>query len=72
MEKDYYGFGRTLCLHLQINPEDGGCGLHGVTPRRQYSSVLLQLFVFLSAGDWLSYMHCCLCVCAHAVVYICL
>lgn len=50
-----YCFGRMLCLHLQIHPEDGGYGLCGVTPKRWYSSVLFQMFLFLSAGDWLSW-----------------
>jgi len=50
-----YFFGRILCLHLHIHPEDGGYGLCGVTPRTWYSSVLLQLFLFLSAVDLLSW-----------------
>jgi hypothetical protein len=51
VEKISYCFGRNFCLHLHIHPEDGGCGQYGVTAGKWYSSVLLELFVFLSAGD---------------------
>ena len=60
-----YFFGRILCLHLQIHPEDGGYGLCGVTPCGilQYYCSCFCFSQQVTRCPGMSFLHPLYCVC---------